>query len=247
MKDLFSSASDDYARYRPGYPEAFFRYLNGLLPLKQNAWDCGTGNGQVAVELAQTFEAVYATDISAAQLQQAPPAENIFYSVQPAESTSFEELFFDLIVVAQAVHWFGFEAFYAEVRRTARPGALLCLLGYGRPTISAPVDTVITDFYETTIGDYWDPERRFIDEHYQTLPFPFPEIKTPAFENRQHWTLAHLIGYLNTWSAVAHFIKNRGFNPVEALQPELEKHWPAGETKEICFPLLLRLGRIGEA
>ena len=187
-------ASDDYACYRPGYPASFFDYLNGLLPIKQNAWDCGTENGQVARELAQIFE-----------------------------------------------------AFYAEVRRTVRKGALLCLLGYGRPKISESVDACITDFYENTIGDYWDPERHFIDNHYQTLPFPFPEIKTPAFENVLRWNLSQLLGYLNTWSAVKHFVKKNGFNPVKQLKSALEKHWPAEEVKEVCFPLLLRIGSIKEA
>jgi SAM-dependent methyltransferase len=247
MKDLFSSASDEYARYRPTYPPALFEYLNGLLPVKNTAWDCGTGNGQVAQELAKTFKAVYATDISAAQLEQAPPAENIFYSVQPAEQTSFEAHIFDLVVVAQAIHWFDFDRFYAEVRHTAKKEALLCATGYGRPQISEPIDTLITDFYENTLGGYWDAERRFIDEHYKTLPFPFPEIQAPAFENQLQWNLPQFIGYLNTWSAVAHFRKQNGANPVTQLQQELEEHWPAEEVKEIRFPLLLRIGRITEA
>ena len=247
MKDLFSSASDEYARYRPGYPASFFDYLNSLLPARQNAWDCGTGNGQVARELAKTFEAVYATDISAAQLQQALPAENIFYSVQPAEQTDFEDHIFDLVVVAQAIHWFDFDRFYAEVRRIAKKEALLCATGYGRPKISEPVDALINDFYENVIGPYWDAERHFIDEQYKTLPFPFPEMQAPEFENVLHWNLSQLIGYLNTWSAVKHFIKQNGFNPVDQLQRNLEKHWPAEEVKEVCFPLLLRIGRITDA
>ncbi len=244
MKDLFSTASDKYARYRPAYPPALFEYLNTLVPATGAAWDCGTGNGQVAVELAKTFSAVYATDISAAQIAQAVPADNLFYSVQPAEQTSFEDRFFDLIVVAQAVHWFHFEPFYAEVRRTAKEGALLCLTGYGVIEVSAEIDLLIREFYEDVLGPYWDPERKYIDEGYQTLPFPFAEINAPVFTNRVQWSLEHLIGYLNTWSAVKHFIKANGYNPVPKLQPEIAARWGTEEFRKVRFPLLLRLGRV---
>lgn len=244
MKDNFSSASDQYARYRPTYPQEFFNYLNSIVPNKNNAWDCGTGNGQVALELAKTFNHVQATDISRSQVNNALPANNITYSVQPAESTSFENGLFDLIVVAQAIHWFHFERFYPEVRRTAGKEALLCVVGYSRPEVSKEIDQIITGFYTNVIGPYWDKERRYIDEDYKTIPFPFPEIRPPQFTNKLQWTLEHFIGYLNTWSAVKHFIRQNNYNPVDQLQTEIEKHWNPNQPKEITFPLLLRIGKI---
>lgn len=244
MKDNFSTQSDKYAKYRPAYPSDFFEYLNSIVPAKQAAWDCGTGNGQVAFELAKTFDKVFATDISQAQLDNALQANNIYYSVQAAESTDFINQQFDLIITAQAIHWFDFDRFYAEVRRTAKAGALLCVLGYSRIEISEPIDQLITAFYENVIGPYWDRERRYIDESYQTIPFPFTEIQTPRFVNRLQWDLEHVIGYLNTWSAVKHFIKQNGYNPIDRLQNELEQHWGEIQTREVRFPLLLRIGQV---
>lgn len=247
MKDNFSSQPDKYAKYRPIYPADLFDYLNSLVPNKQNVWDCGTGNGQVAFELAKSFDAVFATDISREQLNNAFKTDNIFYSVQPAEKTNFESQFFDLIVVAQAIHWFDFDRFYTEVRRTAKPNSLLCVLGYGKLEISEQIDRVITDFYENVLGNYWDKERKYIDENYQTIPFPFNEIQTPDFVNIQHWTLEHLTGYLKTWSAVKHFIRENEYNPVDKLRPEIEKLWGDEQIKQVRFPLLLRIGRITES
>jgi methylase of polypeptide subunit release factors len=85
MKDNFSSHSEQYAKYRPTYPLVFFDYLNSIVLNKHDAWDCGTGNGQVAYELAKTFDRVFATDISQSQIDNALRADNIIYSVQPAE------------------------------------------------------------------------------------------------------------------------------------------------------------------
>jgi ubiquinone/menaquinone biosynthesis C-methylase UbiE len=244
MKDNFSIQSDKYAKYRPTYPAELFEYLNSIVPNKRNAWDCGTGNGQVAYELAKTFDKVFATDISQSQIDNALQADNILYSVQPAEKTNFDNDFFDMIVVAQAIHWFDFERFYAEVKRTAKENALLCIIGYGRSKISKQIESLIANFYANVIGKYWDTERKYIDKHYKTIPFPFEEIPTPNFENTQHWTFEHLIGYLNTWSAVKHFIKQNNYNPVDSLQSDIKLAWGDEPTKEVKFPLVLRIGRI---
>lgn len=244
MKDLFSSHADDYARYRPVFPDAFFRYLETLIPEKQLAWDCGTGNGQVAVKLAECFDSVCATDISAAQLKQAPARDNIFYSVQPAEKTNFPDHSFDLILVAQAIHWFDFEAFYREVKRTARQGAFLVVIGYGKLRIDPQTDMVIDRLYHSIIGPYWDEERRYIDELYQTIPFPFEEIATPGFEHTVEWNLEQLTGYLGTWSAVKHYIRENGNDPVPAISNELKEIKGETATFTVHFPLLLRIGKI---
>ena len=68
MKDNFSGHSSDYARYRPAYPDALFAFIYERLACFDAAWDCGTGNGQVAGRLAERFDRVYATDLSANQL-----------------------------------------------------------------------------------------------------------------------------------------------------------------------------------
>lgn len=244
MKDNFSTQSDQYAKYRPTYPKDFFDYLNTIVPNKENAWDCGTGNGQVAYELAKTFDKVFATDISQSQIDNAVQAGNIVYSVQPAETTNFDNAQFDLIVVAQAIHWFDFDRFYAEVKRTAKDNAFLCVVGYSRVKINGQIDNLITDFYTNVVGPYWDKERKYIDEHYATIPFSFDEIQTPKFVNTQHWTLEHLTGYLKTWSAVKHFAKQNNCDPIDKLQKSLEQLWGKGAVKEVQFPLLLRIGRI---
>lgn len=244
MKDNFSTQSDKYAKYRPTYPPELFECINGMVDNKQNAWDCGTGNGQIARELAKTFDNVFATDISQQQIDNAIQVDNITYSVQPAERTHFADGLFDLIVVGQAIHWFDFDAFYKEVRRTAKDNALFCVVGYARLSISAQIDPVITDFYHNVIGSYWDKERRYIDEHYQTIPFPFDEIPQPDFVIPKQWTLEHLIGYLNTWSAVKHFIAKNNYNPVEKLEKDLALLWGNERTRHVQFPVLLRVGRI---
>lgn len=244
MKDNFSIESEKYARYRPSYPEEFFDYLREFVTGFENAWDCGTGNGQVAKELAQVFSNVYATDISQAQLDNAVKLSNIFYSVQPAEKTNFKDNFFDLIIVAQAVHWFDFEKFYSEVIRTAKNNSYLVITGYGRIKITPELDKLLDHFYYDIIGSFWDKERKYVDEEYKTIPFPFEEVTFPAFKNSYTWTFKHLVGYLETWSATKHYTNKNGKSPVILIYKDLENTWGQVEKRTVRFPLLLRIGKV---
>lgn len=158
MKDNFSTQSDQYAKYRPTYPSELFDFLNSIVINKEYAWDCGTGNGQFAYELATTFENVFATDISQSQIDHAIQVPN-----------------------------------------------------------------------------YWDKERKYIDEHYVTIPFQFKEIKTPFLANEVQWTKEHLMGYLNTWSAVKQFTMQNNHNPVNDIRHSIEQYWGEMAIRNIQF------------
>jgi len=109
MKDNFSKVSQRYAQFRPQYPKEIFDYLSSIVTNHDVAWDAATGNGQVARGLSSNFKMVEATDISEKQIQHAFQADNIHYSVEPAEHTSFPNDKFDLITIGQAIHWFHFD------------------------------------------------------------------------------------------------------------------------------------------
>ncbi len=241
MKDNFSTKSEDYARYRPGYPTEIYEFLKQQVPNRKKAWDCGTGNGQVAAKLSEFFEQVYATDISVNQLMNAQNNPNIQYTRQRAEKTTFPDNFFDLIIVAQAVHWFNFEEFYEEVQRTLKPDGFFVIMGYGLFTSNEETNRISMHFYEDIIGPYWDEERKYLDEAYQTIPFPFEELETPNFRNEMNWSFERLMGYLKTWSAVKHFEKENNENPVELMQKDFKNAF--GEHGNISFPVLFRMGR----
>jgi ubiquinone/menaquinone biosynthesis C-methylase UbiE len=244
IKDNFTLQSNKYAKYRPAYPPHLYNFLFSLVEDKQAAWDCGTGNGQVALTLSKFFDKVYATDISEQQIKNAVQQDNVFYSVERAESTLFGDNSFGLITVAQAIHWFDFDSFYKEVNRTLRHNGVLAVIGYGLVRIDNGTDQVIDNFYQNIIGPYWDKERKYIDENYQTIPFPFNEIKGPVLKNTFEWTLEEFTGYLETWSAVQHYIKAKNEDPVQLISGDLEKIWTEGTIKEVQFPILLRVAKI---
>lgn len=246
VKDIFSTQSSSYKKYRPTYPSILYDDFLAHVDKKNECWDCGTGNGQVAVELSKHFNQVQASDISERQIKNATKKENITYSITRAEKTHFADNQFDLVAVGQAAHWFDFDAFNQEVKRVTKPGGVIAIWGYGLLKINAEVDSLIDRFYTEIIGPYWDKERRHIDNSYQSIKFDFEEV--PYSKQRTidvNWGLAQLQGYFNSWSCVQHYKKqNNGKNPVDELIEKISICWKSGIKKDVKFPIFMRLGRI---
>ena len=243
MKDYFSTQSKAYAAFRPTYPKELYDFIFSQVEEKKSAWDCATGNGQVAQYLSYYFERVYATDISQQQLDHASKGSDIFYNVSPAEKTSFNDNQFDLITVAQALHWFDRDRFYAEAKRVGKPGSLLAVWGYALLYIEPAIDEMIMHFYDNIVGPYWDDARKLVEQEYRSISFPFEQIQTPAFSIKVQWTIDQLAGYFTSWSATQKFIKEKGFDPVPPFITSLRKQWSNG-AKTVSFPIFTRLGRI---
>jgi tRNA/tmRNA/rRNA uracil-C5-methylase (TrmA/RlmC/RlmD family) len=79
-----------YAAFRPQYPQALYDVIYSHVDEFDTVWDCGCGNGQASIILAEKFKHVIATDLSATQIEQASPADNISYLIESASNTSIE-------------------------------------------------------------------------------------------------------------------------------------------------------------
>jgi len=248
FRDHFSPVAAGYAAYRPRYPDALFRYLADLPTRRALAWDCGCGNGQATLGLAAHFDRVIGTDASAAQLAEAAPHPRVEYRVALADQSGLDPGTVDLVTVAQAMHWFDVERFYAEVRHVMAPegNGVLAVWAYPNAVLDdAALDDVLQRFYRDTVGPYWPPGRELAETGYRTLHFPFDEVTPPTFAMTAEWTLEELLGYVGTWSATTRFIADRGEDPRHALREGLTRIWGAPETRHrLRWPLALRVGRV---
>jgi SAM-dependent methyltransferase len=242
--DNFSQGGAEYAAFRPDSPDELFVYLYRRIKNFDTAWDCGTGNGQAAVKLAERFKKVYATDISKDQLDNAPQKDNIIYLNERAEETSIPDNTADLVTVAQALHWFDFTPFYKEVERIAKPGALFAAWTYTRLTITPQIDNIITHLYADITRQYWDAQRDYVDEEYKTIPFPFTEIKVPPFHIVKSLDLEQVAGYLRTWSGVQHYKQKHKKDPVDTIMTALSQEWGGYGPREVTWPVIARVGII---
>jgi ubiquinone/menaquinone biosynthesis C-methylase UbiE len=244
FEDHFSRQSEIYAQYRPLYPENIYAYLASIAPGRTLAWDCGTGNGQAAVGLAQYFERVHASDASAEQIAHAQARENVEYRVEPAEHVSLPDSSADLVTVAVAIHWFNFDEFYREVRRVLKPQGILAAWTYSLTEVSPEVDRLVYRYYKDITGPYWPERIHYLEERYETLPFPFEEITPPSFVMEKNLTLVQFAGFLDSWSATQRYKAQKGQHPLEQIWDELSSAW-GGEHRQrlVRWPLYFRVGR----
>jgi SAM-dependent methyltransferase len=242
FKDHFSKQAADYAKFRPQYPREMFEYLGTIATSRKLAWDCGTGNGQAAVGLASMFDRVIATDASEKQIANAQPHERVEYCVAPAENSGIKSATADLILVAQALHWFDLGRFYVEARRVLKANGVLAASAYNLLHIEPAIDEVVNRYYYEVVGPFWPPERELV-ENFADLPFPFHEIESPTFEMTAQWDLEHLVGYLRSWSSTQRFIAAKGDDPIDTIRKDLSTAWgDPNRARHVEWPLTLRVG-----
>jgi SAM-dependent methyltransferase len=219
-----------------------FGWLASIAPVRQLAWDCATGSGQAAVEVAEVFERVIATDASEKQITNAERHQGVEYRVATAERSGLESSSVDLITVAQALHWFDLDKFYLEVRRVAKPRGVIAATAYKLATVSPKIDAVVNRYYSEIVGRYW-PTERVLVEKFEELPFPFAEIETPPFEMVAEWSVEQLLGYLRTWSATQRFMAAEKRDPLADIETELRQAW-GEQQRRVVWPLTVKVGRI---
>lgn len=133
----FSGFAGDYARFRPTYaPAAIDALLEGLEP-PVRALDVGCGTGISTRLLAARGARVVGVDPSHDMLEEARRAPrpvgaegqgSVEYRLGTAESTGLPDASRDLVVCAQAFHWFDAARALPELHRVLLRGGRLALV-----------------------------------------------------------------------------------------------------------------------
>lgn len=126
--DRFTGRVESYRRFRPGYPAEVVERLRrecGLAPASAVA-DIAAGTGiftELLLSAGFTVTAVEPNDEMRSACQAlAGTFPNLRVVSGTAEDTGLPSASFDLITVAQAMHWFDLERTRAEFARILRPG-----------------------------------------------------------------------------------------------------------------------------
>lgn len=244
FQDHFSSQAAAYAAFRPAYPPELYAWLAAQAPARNLAWDAGCGSGQAAVGLAGHFSRVEASDPSERQIAQARPHPQVRYHVAAEALPALADGSVELVTAAQALHWFDQDAFSAELRRVAAPGAVLAVWTYNLHRIDAAVDAVVDALYRA-MDPWWPPERRHVEDGYARFRLPGETLAAPRFAMTATWDFEHLLGYLASWSAVARCREQTGRDAIAAVRPELAAAWRAPEQRRVVtWPLAVLARRL---
>ena len=242
----FDAGGRSYALFRPDYPPELAAYLASLSPRQERALDVGCGNGQLTLQLTEHFKAVIGLDPSMAQLGNAPSDARVTWLCAPAEHIPLNDGSANLIVAAQAAHWFDRPAFYSEAHRLAAPGAVIALVSYGVLHLdNAALNERFLRFYDDEIGPFWPPERKLVDGGYAGIEFPFEELPAPALTIERFWELGEFLGYISTWSAVRRVVEADRVEILSTFTREISELWNGDEClHRVTWPINMRIGRL---
>jgi SAM-dependent methyltransferase len=250
-KSRFSDRVENYAKYRPSYPAAALDFLraHGALGTKSVVADIGSGTGIASALLLDAACVVHAVEpnepmrLAAERLLGHRPG---FRSVNgSAEATGLPADSVDLIVAAQAFHWFDTPAAAAEFRRILRPAGFVALLWNDRATAGsdflAAYEELLVEFgngYTPANGPLHEYEN---DAHLRAL---FGGAYERAeFRNGQTLDYEALLGRLLS-SSYAPQPGEPKYLPMEAALRRLFERFQAGGTVSLNYETRVYLGRL---
>jgi SAM-dependent methyltransferase len=219
----FSDRAAEYVRYRPGYPAAAIdALLDGLAPAARlTAADVGAGSGISARTLAERGVSVYAVEPNRAMREAAEPHLRVSWRDGTAEHTGLADGAVDLLLAAQAFHWFQADEALAEFHRVLRPGGRLALMWNSRDAADALTRGYIEAIHAVN-GEHPAEKRRF-DPTMVTAGGRFADPRRLIFRHAQELDRDGLIGRAASASYVPR--EGKAYARVAKLLAELfERH-----------------------
>lgn len=241
----FGQQACTYAKGRPGYPSELYGWISDNSPTHNLVWDVGTGSGQAARELTTYFEQVHATDLSKEQIEAAAPHPQISYLVTAAHVSNLADRSADAVTVATALHWFATPAFWEEVSRIAKDGALFSAWTYQLPKSDGLAQSEFLDPVLDIIDPFWAEGNRVCMAGYsaEALNCPFPTIGPPEFDAGGLWTGHQIVNFAESWSAHFRARENGLEDKLNCLSRGFRDKY-GDETMAVSLPLSLLAFRI---
>jgi SAM-dependent methyltransferase len=255
-KDRFSAAADDYAKYRPDYPDDVVHACADYASLKRGAHvvDIGCGTGISSRLFARNGYRVTGVEPNEPMLAKArQSAGGPEYVQGDAARTGLLDASADLITCAQALHWLDMDSCAPEWRRILK-----------RPSTGPGQNAACAAFWNYRRDDGWQSEYEALLCHWSSeygdiqkatgkgednsdwvknSPLCI-ELREHNFANSQHMDWQALLGRANSSSYVIHGVQDRaGFE--KALKRLFERHSVNGfvEFSYRTYVLLWRFAR----
>lgn len=230
----FSDRAHDYARHRPRYPAGLIPALRRSIGLSPE-WviaDVGSGTGISAEPFLRHGNTVFGVEPNdamcrAAEQHLATRFPNFRSVAAPAEATALPPASIDLIVAAQAFHWFDLDAFHRESRRILKPTGQAALLWNDRHTAGSPFLEAYEALLRTHGTDYARVNHRNVtpEQLHRYFGGPYQHLR---LANAQRFDFEGLRGRLLSSSYVPPAGDPRADAMLAALRALFDRHAQGG-------------------
>jgi SAM-dependent methyltransferase len=215
----FADRASDYALFRPSYPGAAVdAALQGLSADRTLvAADIGAGTGISSRLLADRGVSVFAVEPNAAMRESAEPHSGVAFIDGTAEATGLATASVDLVLCAQAFHWFKPQEALTEFRRIVKPGGRLVFFVNERDNDEAAMGAYNAAIRVAAERELSEGMRASIDDALETAGLAVTPVWFPY---TQALTSAGLIGRARS----ASYVPKHGAKH-DQLRRDLEDLW----------------------
>jgi ubiquinone/menaquinone biosynthesis C-methylase UbiE len=198
----FSNRAENYVRFRPGYPPEVIAYLTehaGLTPQAVLA-DVGAGNGKLTELLLQNGNPVFAVEPNEEMRAYAERLlgdhPNFTSVAASAEATTLPDHSIEMVLAAQAFHWFDQDKAKVEFRRILKPGGVAALI-WNERDVSSPMVAAYDEIASTYGNQYKEVVHTYAAQDEAIAAFFAPNaVQTASFPYSQSFDLEGLRGRL---------------------------------------------------
>ena len=234
--ERFSDRVANYVKYRPGYPPevlGLFRDEMGLTPSTVLA-DIGSGTGLSAKIFLENGNKVYGVEPNAAMRAAAEEFLADFPDFQSidgtSEQTTLPDASIDIVIAAQAFHWFRPEETRSEFKRIIKPDGFVALIWNERQLDSTPF---LRDYEQLLIKyakDYLEVRHEKVNEELLSAFFK-ADFRRARFANVQVFDFDGIRGRMLSSSYMPSEADKDYLPMVEELEMLFAKHSENGRIK----------------
>jgi ubiquinone/menaquinone biosynthesis C-methylase UbiE len=194
----FSNRVENYVKYRPGYPHEIIQLLQNEINLNKNQIiaDIGSGTGISSEIFLKNGNKVYGVEPNKEMRESSEKLLNKYQFFKAidgtAEQTTLENSSIDIIVAAQALHWFNIDKSKIEFKRILKNTGMIVLIWNERK--SEGNDFLVN--YEKLINKYGKDYQKVRHRNIDRSVFEsfFKTYKIKEFKNYQEFDFEGLKG-----------------------------------------------------
>jgi SAM-dependent methyltransferase len=206
--ERFTNRTEEYRRHRPGSPPQVIDILKEkeVIDSSSVVADIGAGTGLSSKLFLPHVSRVYGVEPNAAMRRQAEIdlADGVnFLTVDgSAEATTLADASIDLIVAAQAFHWFDKLAAFQEFRRILKPQGHVLLMWNERDTEGDALQAEYEAMLQSLIPNYCNLVHKSLKPEVITAFFNGAAVTRFSLANEQIFSLEALKGRMMSSSYI---------------------------------------------